>query len=392
MAAQTCPSLTLVGEVSISGSMQAMDCHIQSAVETGYNRMFGQGGAFAYVLTAMLTIYVALIAYGFLTGRTRLTITMMSPRVVTMVLVLSFLSVYPAYHAIFYGLLMHGPDEVTATLLGQRGHSAIYHFADQLDALFIRFAEIAKQMDTSNKDGLGIVDNKSMPVTLYWLSGLLLLMSTLGVLILSRLVLYLLLILGPIFILLALFPQTRGLFNGWLRTSLVFAMVPMLTVLGGTAALMLFIPLIEAISFDPLGAVQRVQPMIMLFMGACIYAAFMGVLVWVAASLVKDWQAALRDDRTTPLGQQPNLQAASQLSPQALSAAAAQGAVQSSFARTENMISALSREGAPADSTQAVRIEAIAPTQSAPVTQDRFSRVEGLGLRFRPKSPTKGGF
>ncbi|MEI9902971.1 MAG: type IV secretion system protein [Asticcacaulis sp.] len=48
----------------------------------------------------------------------------------------------------------------------------------------------------------------------------------------------------------ALFPQTRGLFNGWLRTSLVFALAPLLTVLGGTAALMLFVPLIQAIGDD----------------------------------------------------------------------------------------------------------------------------------------------
>lgn len=294
--AETCPPLTLVGEVSISGSMRTMDCHIQGAVQSGYERLFGQGGALTATLTGLLTLYIALIAYGFLTGRTRLTLGMMSPRAVTLVLVLSFLSVYPAYHALFFGLLMNGPDEITAAILGQAGHSAIYNFADQLDGLFVRFATVATSLDQSGLNGAGIVNSQSMPVTLFWLSGLILLMSTLGVLILSRLVLYLMLILGPVFILLALFPQTRGLFNGWLRTAFVFAIMPMLTVLGGTAALMMFVPLIEAISYDPQGAVKRVQPMVMLFMGSLIYAAFMLVLFWVAASLVRDWQAALRQD------------------------------------------------------------------------------------------------
>src|SRR3569623_1961563 len=94
----SCPSITLVGETSVSGSLQAMDCHINAAVEPGYNRLFGAGGAFGYARTAMLIIYVALIAYGFLTGRTRLTVMMMSPRIMTMVLVLTFVSFWPAYH------------------------------------------------------------------------------------------------------------------------------------------------------------------------------------------------------------------------------------------------------------------------------------------------------
>jgi type IV secretion system protein VirB6 len=366
-----------------------MDCHIQSAVETGYERMFGAGGAFGYVLTAMLTIYVALIAYGFMTGRTRLTLTMMSPRVITMVLVLSFLSVYPAYHAVFYGLLMNGPDEITAVLLGQKGSSAIYHFADALDGLFVKFAEIAKAMDTSSQNGVGILDSKSTPVNLFWLSGLLLMFSTLGVLILSRLVLYLLLIIGPIFILLGLFPQTRGLFNGWIRTALIFAMVPMLTVLGGSAALTLFVPLIEAIAFDPTAAVKQVQPMIILFMGSVIYAAFMLVLMWVASSLVRDWQAALRKE--TPPDRADGGGATLIHTTGAVGAAgmayASTGAVSgASFERTEPIVSAIVRDAA---GTGNSRVDS-AQWQTAPVIHEtgRRSRVEGLGQRFRPKPQT----
>ncbi|MEM9965934.1 MAG: type IV secretion system protein, partial [Asticcacaulis sp.] len=193
----TCPPITLVGETSVSGSLRAMDCQIGEAVATGYNRLFGAGGAFSYALTLLLIIYVALLAYGFLTGRTRLTLPMMSPRILTMVLVLVFVSFWPFYNAIFYGLLMGGPDQIAAALLGQKG-SAIMNFAERLDALFVRFAEIAQSLETvqNQADGqqTGFLAAKSMPVTLFWLSGLFLLFSTLGVLILSRMVLNLLLI------------------------------------------------------------------------------------------------------------------------------------------------------------------------------------------------------
>ncbi len=289
-----CPAISIAGETSVSGSLQAMDCQIEQSVEVGYNRLFGAGGVFAETLTVLLTVYVALLAYGFLTGRTRLTVAMMSPRLVTMALVITFVTVWPAYHTIFYGLFMYGPDRVASALLGQSG-SAVMNFAQTLDGLFVRFADIARSLEESPTTGVSATAPMAMPVVLFWLSGLILLVTTLGLLILTRLVLFLLLVLGPLFIVLGLFNQTRGLFNAWLRTAVLFALAPMLTVLGGTAALTLFVPLLNYIALDPQSAVTAVQPIVVLFMGSLVYAAFLATLMWVAASLVKDWQAALRD-------------------------------------------------------------------------------------------------
>ena len=405
---QTCPEITLVGETSVSGSLQAMDCHINDAVHVGYDRLFGPGGAFGYALTLMLIIYVALLAYGFLTGRTRLTVTMMSPRIMTMVLVLTFVSVWPAYHAIFYGLLMNGPDEIAAALLGQKG-SAVMNFAQSLDGLFVHFADIAKQLDGVNNPGNVATQAgqavspvatafapKPMPVTLFWLSGLFLLGSTLGVLILTRMVLYLLLILGPVFIVMGLFPQTRGLFNGWLRTSLVFSLAPLLTVVGGTAALMLFVPLIQSISDDPQGAVKAVQPMIILFMGSMIYCAFLFTLMWVSASLVRDWQAALRDKPASgiPGGSAgmagTPLYAASQ--PQVLAQLSQASRASDRIERTEPLVTAVTRDNS-IQSAGTARVEVLGLNDAnrgqagsgSGGSADRFNRVQGLGQRFRAR-------
>ena len=397
-----CPDITLVGQTSVSESIQAMDCHIDAAVAIGYDRLFGAGGAFAVVLTVMLTIYVALIGYGFLTGRTRLTMAMMSPRIMVMVLVLTFVSVWPAYHAVFYGLLMGGPDEVGAALLGQRG-SSVMNFAQELDGLFVKFADIARVLDPATaqaaaqhstvQSGITVVNTatlgpRPMAVTLFWLSGLCLLVSTLGVLILTRLVLYLLLILGPVFILFALFPQTRGLFNGWIRTALIFAMAPLFTVLGGTAAMMLFVPLIDSIGANPQAAAAQVQPMVILFMGALIYCAFLFVLMWVAASLVKDWQATWREkpagDRVSP-GAVVNAVATTA----ALNTAIGQSTVADRYERTEPLVTAVSRDAGGAGSSNTnTRTEVLGlydpQTRGAAGGADRFSRVQGLGQRFRP--------
>ena len=395
-----CPDITLVGQTSVSDSIAAMDCHINAAVEIGYGRLFGPGGAFFYALNGMLVIYVALIGYGFMTGRTRLTMAMMSPRIITMVLVLTFVSVWPAYHAVFYGLLMGGPDEVAAALLGQRG-SAVMNFAQDLDGLFVKFADIARVLDPSTaqaaaqhttvQSGITMVNTavqgpRPMSVTLFWLSGLCLLISTLGVLILTRLVLYLLLILGPVFILFALFPQTRGLFNGWLRTALIFALAPLFTVLGGTAAMLLFVPLIDSIGANPQAAAAQVQPMVILFMGSLIYSAFLFVLMWVSASLVKDWQATWREkpaSERVPVN--ATLNAAAETA--TLTAVMARSTTGDRYERTEPLIAAVSRDAAAGGQNTTSRSEVLGlydPQARAPGGADRFSRVQGLGQRFRP--------
>ncbi len=398
-----CPDITLVGETSVSGSLQAMDCHINAAVETGYDRLFGAGGAFGYALTAMLILYVGVLAIGFMTGRTRLTLAMMSPRVMTMVLVLTFITFWPAYHAIFYGLLMGGPDEIAAALLNQKG-SAVMNFAQSLDVLFVKFADIARALDAGNNAqnaGIGVISSHSMPVTLFWLSGLFLLVSTLGVLILTRLTLYLLLILGPVFILFGLFPQTRGLFNGWLRTSLVFALAPLLTVLGGTAALMLFVPLIEAIGDNPQGAVDAVQPMVILFMGSLIYCGFLFTLMWVAANLVKDWQAAYVKDSGREKPATVGGGAAPTITP--IYPMPAQPAVpmitlnggrgtSDAYERTAPLIAAVTRDSSGGSGGGGSRAEGLGlyDPQARQTSGDRFSRVQGLGQRFRPSPPPQG--
>ena len=368
-----CPPISIAGETSVSGSLQAMDCQIEQSVEVGYNRLFGAGGAFAETLTVLLTIYVALLAYGFLTGRTRLTVAMMSPRLVTMALVITFVTVWPAYHTIFYGLFMNGPDQVASALLGQRG-SAVMNFAQVLDGLFVRFADIAKSLEDPPSTGVSAVTSMSLPVVLFWLSGLILLVTTLGLLILTRLVLFLLLILGPLFIVLGLFNQTRGLLNGWLRMSVVFALAPMLTVLGGTAALTLFVPLLNYIGLDPESAVKAVQPIVVLFVGSLVYAAFLATLMWVAASLVKDWQAALRDksDRRHA-GDTPVMVVAS-----THSAVMAQ--------RTD------SRDDRNRDLQKAITSRQIITGTPTVVVlgggqSDRFARAQGLGQTFRRPNP-----
>ena len=58
--------------------------------------------------------------------------------------------------------------------------------------------------------------------------------------------------LGPIFIILALFRATRGLFEGWIKAATMLALTPVLAVLLGGATLVMIGPMIASLLTNPL--------------------------------------------------------------------------------------------------------------------------------------------
>lgn len=73
-------------------------------------------------------------------------------------------------------------------------------------------------------------------------SALLVLLTSLGAVLAAKIVLGLLLGLGPVFVALFLFDATRGVFEGWLRASIAFALAPLMAILGLVVQLTLVAP------------------------------------------------------------------------------------------------------------------------------------------------------
>ncbi|MFT3996587.1 MAG: type IV secretion system protein [Asticcacaulis sp.] len=378
-----CPPMPLNGDTGISGALMSVDCQISHVVEDSFGRLFGTGGYLGMALTIALTLYIAFLGFGMITGRTRLTLNTMTPKILVIGAVLTFVTAWPAYQTVVYNLLTRGPDEIAAVLTGsQEGATAT--FAKRLDVLFVHFADAATAFEQTSAQVTGdaangaanamtIRNGKSSASDMLWSSGLILLLSTVGVLVLSRLILTLLLALGPIFVVFALFGQTRGLFEGWLRTAVGFAFVPMLVTLGGSAALSLLTPAILAISGDPMQTVRDIQPIVILFMGSVIYAAFLIMLMIVAFNIVKNWHPLRgRADR----GGDTHLHAAT--SAAALVAASGATVITQGGATTAGGRS----------HTRDTRVQTVTTTlsqtpQTAAAPADTVRR-QGLGQRFRP--------
>jgi type IV secretion system protein VirB6 len=236
---------------------------------------------------------------------------------------------------------------------------------------------------------LGALAGPQMAASLVWISGMLILLGSAGALVLTRIVLALLLAIGPVFVVLALFRQTRGLFEAWLRTALLFALAPSLTVIAGSAAVAALGPLIDAIADDPAAAVSDLRPILELFMGSVVYVGLIAMLMWTSASLVRGWR--LGGGRT---GEGGSAFAAAP-APAAVSATplAATGGDRASADRADprvgQVIASLAREGAER-APVSVRVEqatGVARPEAglaAGAVPGGPRRAEGLGQGFRP--------
>lgn len=287
----TCPTLPVGDDATLSATLTAIDCQLNAGVASAYGRLFASGGALSLALTSVLTIYIAILAFGLLTGRTRLTLHALAPKAVAICLVLTFATSWQAYHVVIQALLSGGPDQIAAIVLGARD-GATHAFGTRVDGLFSGVLEASRAVANANQ---GEAPNAQNATGLLWFSALELLLSTVGLLVASRVLLAILLAVGPVFIVLALFTNTRGLFEAWLRTTLAFALAPMLIVLGGGAVLSALGPIIAAIVNDPGGALASQRPIIMLFVGVNVYAMLILAAAWTAFSLTRGWKTQHSD-------------------------------------------------------------------------------------------------
>ena len=189
------------------------------------------GGTLLPALTVLLTLYIAFFALSLLTGRSRIGISALTPRMMTLGLVLTFATSWVAYQSVVWNLAVGAPDQIAGVLTGSSG-PATQLFADRIDILFAAVAE-ASEGAGSAPAGAAAQAGTFTPANLVWLAALLLMLGTVGVLVTARIALAVLLAIGPVFVVMVLFNGTRGLFAGWLRGVVMTSAAPLFAVVGG---------------------------------------------------------------------------------------------------------------------------------------------------------------
>src|SRR3954452_1548198 len=139
-----CQSFGAEGPAGVADALQKVDCLATDATSVSFGRLFGAHGSFQTALTIVLTLYIALLAFNLLTGRSALRISVLTPRMMTLGLVLTFATSWVAYQGVVWNLATGAPDQIATILTGSSG-SATQIFADRIDLIFAAIAETATE-------------------------------------------------------------------------------------------------------------------------------------------------------------------------------------------------------------------------------------------------------
>lgn len=364
----------------VAAALRAVDCVASETTAQAFGRLFAPGGSLVPALTILLTLFVAFFAIRLLLGRSRVGVASLTPRMMTLGLVLTFATSWVAYQAVVWNLAIGAPDQLATILTGSQG-SATTVFAQKVDIVFaaVRQATEGQEADIS----------AFSPQGLLWLGAMLLLLGTVGVLVTARIALAVLIALGPIFVVMALFNGTRGLFTGWLKGVVMLAMTPLFAVLGGSVMLELAVPVLASLGQTP-GEVDPQAAMAFFVIGA-VHVALMIMTLKVAGTMVAGWRVfglvpekgSDRSDSTAAAARTAALQAP---------AAAAAAAQLSSPSPQRRIPVAAIPTAAPANenpsgAASTHRTARVVPTASGGAQVQPLnpstSRARGIGSRFR---------
>jgi type IV secretion system protein VirB6 len=228
----TASCASLVNDGVIRGVLGAVDCQTRAFSEAGYSALTSASSGFQVALTALLTIYVALVGYRmlFAAGGARLSD---APGIALKIgAILALVTSWATFQTLVFDLASHAPGEiasaVAAPLQAQGGSLA----ADPVGGLQTAYDQLTQSAAAFGKLAGPNVKPYSSPAAAaadaLSAASSVLFMTTAGVIAAATLAIGVLTAVGPVFIALFLIPATRGLFVGWVRALAAAAFVPLL--------------------------------------------------------------------------------------------------------------------------------------------------------------------
>ncbi len=370
----------------VTAALTAVDCIAGQVSEQAFSRLFGAEGQMAPVLVILLTLYVAFLGFSLALGRSNLSVRALVPKIMTIGLVVTFATSFAAFSAVFYNVFVFTPDWLAGILTDSKG-SATVTFAQKLDVVFI-----AVQQASVGQSDINVFS----PPGMMWLGALLLLLGTVGLLVTARIGLALLLAVGPIFVVMALFNQTRGLFTGWLKGMLMLSLTPLFAVVGGSIMLEMAVPILAALVATP-GEINQ-QAAMAFFVVGFVHCMLMLMALITSAVMVGKWQvfgfvSPLRD--AEPASRPAQSPAASAPMAPAMARTAQIAPASASMTQRRNDVAGAAtiaaNDAGPSNTTvRETRVYgSAAPGSGVALAGPATSRTRGIGNRFK-SAPLRG--
>jgi type IV secretion system protein VirB6 len=227
----------------VEGLIGSVDCRVHDLATSGYGALAGPGSPVGMLLTGLLTLYVVFIGYRLILGRGGMTVGDATLKVMKIGLVMALATNWSLFQILIYDTLTKGPAELGGLLLNSDAPFARLQEAfDGLQQSATLMASRASPGAASMQGGPGF---GAFAVNT---GGMTLVLSTVGVLLASKVVLAILLAMAPVVAGLLLFEATQGLVEGWLKAMIALALTPLVAVMTLSLELAMLAPSLRALS------------------------------------------------------------------------------------------------------------------------------------------------
>ena len=223
---------SMVGEGVIRGVLGAVDCQTRNFAEAGYSALTQSSSGFQLALTALLTIYVALIGYRMLFASNGARLSDAPGIALRIGAILALVTSWATFQTLVFDVAARAPIQIAAIVAAPMQGGASSLAADPIGGLQAAYDQLTQAAATFGKMAGPNVKGYASPAaaaaeSLSAASGVLF-MASAGVIAAATLAIGVLTAVGPLFIAMLLIPATRGLFTGWVRALAAAAFVTML--------------------------------------------------------------------------------------------------------------------------------------------------------------------
>lgn len=289
--------------------LTSTDCHVHTLTQIAYGAISGPESEFPLILTALMTIAVAVFGLRLLLGFSPLRIGDMALTAIKFGIVLALATSWPLYQRLVLEVLFHGPEQLGISLLAKL-HGAgfgVRHdpFAGLQQAYdqMRKAAALFRQAATGSAPASVDISSAVMSLTV---SSWVVLFANLGLVLVAKIMLGLLTALGPLFAGLLLFEATRGMFEGWLRAVLAFSLLPLVTILALVLQLVLLEPHLNALGSvlpgEPPPVAEATSILLVSIVSAivAVMAAGTTLLIAIGLRLGRVWRALTEASASVP--------------------------------------------------------------------------------------------
>ncbi|WP_068876359.1 type IV secretion system protein [Phenylobacterium sp. CCH9-H3] len=279
---------TLVDDGLIRGVLATVDCQTRVYAQSGYEALTSGSPVFQTALTALLTIYVALVGYRLMFAQGSMRLSDAPGIALKIGAILALVTSWSTFQALVFDVADRAPVEIAALVSAPMQDARSSLAASPVDGLQAAYAEFSETGAAYGKIAGPNAKGYSSPQaaaaeTTAAASGVIFLTSA-GVISAATLAIGVLTAVGPIFIALALIPATRGLFVGWVRALVAAALVPLVAWLLIVLMLAVLDPWVAALAEQRIA--QRLEPQTAMSASALVFVFAAGQAALVIGACV----------------------------------------------------------------------------------------------------------